>query len=97
MAERKTYRRDIARMLAEAEGLSLMQAQRLLGAALDIIEKSLQEEGSTVALRGFGTFQRRQRAPRSYKHPKTGQTTESAPKIYVHFKPAEGLCQVPAP
>ena len=44
-----------------------------------------------VAVKGFGTFERRIRKGRAYKHPLTGKSIEVADKETILFKPSDQL------
>ena len=48
------------------------------------VKKSL-ESGSTIELRGFGTFEPRKRAARSGRNPQTGATIKIAAKTIPAF------------
>jgi len=50
----------------------------------------LQSRGK-VAVKGFGTFERRIRKGRAYKHPLTGESIEVANKETIIFKPSDQL------
>ena len=57
---------------AEAAGLQKKDADRLLNAAIDIITKQL-SQGEKVQLSGFGTFECKDRKPRTGRNPHTRQ------------------------
>ncbi len=81
-------------MLTEAVSLkvggSRRQAARILDAVLDSITDLLASK-SRVAIKGFGTFERKIRKGRAYKHPVTGKSIEVADKLTVLFKPSKNL------
>jgi len=81
-------------MLTEAVSLkvggSRRQAARILDAVLDSITDLLANKGR-VAVKGFGTFERRIRKGRAYKHPVTGKSIEVADKETILFKPSKNL------
>ena len=64
-------RKDLIDALAEKTGGSKADADRNLGALLEIISGTLKKGGS-IALVGFGTFEVRKRAARTGRNPKTG-------------------------
>ena len=70
-------------MLTEAVaakiGGSRRQAARILDSVLDSITELLNDKGR-VALKGFGTFERKIRKGRAYKHPVSGKSIEVADK-----------------
>ncbi len=67
-------------------------AARVLDAVLDSIRDLLHTRGK-VAVKGFGTFERRIRKGRAYKHPLTGASIEVANKETVVFKPSDQLIE----
>ena len=65
-------------------------AARVLDAVLDAVSDLLHARGK-VAVKGFGTFERRIRKGRAYKHPLTGASIEVANKETIIFKPSDQL------
>ena len=65
-------------------------AARVLDAVLDSVSDLLHARGK-VAVKGFGTFERRIRKGRAYKHPLTGASIEVANKETIIFKPSDQL------
>ena len=65
-------------------------AARVLDAVLDSISDLLRSRGK-VAVKGFGTFERRIRKGRAYKHPLTGESIDVANKETIIFKPSDQL------
>lgn len=65
-------------------------AARVLDAVLDSVRDLLKSRGK-VAVKGFGTFERRIRKGRAYKHPLTGESIEVADKETIMFKPSDQL------
>lgn len=65
-------------------------AARVLDAVLDSVRDLLRARGK-VAVKGFGTFERRIRKGRAYKHPLTGESIEVANKETIIFKPSDQL------
>lgn len=65
-------------------------ASRVLDAVLDSIQDLLRTRGK-VAVKGFGTFERRIRKGRAYKHPLTGKSIDVADKETIMFKPSDHL------
>lgn len=76
--------------VAEAADLSKASAGRALDAVVDAITESLQE-GDSVALVGFGTFQVKERAARTGRNPQTGETIEIKAAKVPSFKPGKAL------
>lgn len=48
-------------------------------------------EGQRIEIRGFGSFQVRERNSRKARNPKTGETVEISSKRTVYFKPGKEL------
>lgn len=76
--------------VSEKLGGSRRQAARILDAVLDSITELLTTKGR-VAVKGFGTFERKIRKGRAYKHPVTGKSIEVADKLTILFKPSKNL------
>lgn len=81
-------------ILAERVALELnvprRTAARVLDAVLDSVRDLLRTRGR-VAVKGFGTFERKIRKGRAYKHPLTGDSIEVADKETILFKPSDQL------
>ena len=65
-------------------------AARVLDAVLDSVRDLIRGRGK-VAVKGFGTFERRIRKGRAYKHPLTGESIAVADKETIMFKPSDQL------
>ncbi|MCB9869827.1 MAG: HU family DNA-binding protein [Planctomycetes bacterium] len=65
-------------------------AARVLDAVLDAVQELLRSRGK-VAVKGFGTFERKIRKGRAYKHPLSGKSIEVADKETILFKPSDQL------
>lgn len=64
-------RKEFADALASKTGSSKAEADRTIGAVIDIISGAL-KKGDSVSLVGFGSFEVRKRAARVGRNPKTG-------------------------
>ncbi|MEZ5990109.1 MAG: HU family DNA-binding protein [Planctomycetota bacterium] len=82
--------------VSEKLGGSRRQAARILDAVLDSITEMLFDKGR-VALKGFGTFERKIRKGRAYKHPVSGESIEVADKLTILFKPSKNLVDQTVP
>ena len=80
----------LADKVAEELNVPRRTAARVLDAVLDAVSELLQCRGK-VAVKGFGTFERRIRKGRAYKHPLTGKSIEVADKETIMFKPSNQL------
>lgn len=81
---------ELVDAVAEKADLSKASAARAVDAALDAIGGSL-AQGDQVALIGFGTFLVRDRAARSGRNPRTGETINIAAAKVPAFKPGKAL------
>ncbi|MBX3686503.1 MAG: HU family DNA-binding protein [Rhodocyclaceae bacterium] len=76
--------------LAERLDVSRAQAERSLGAVLEIIESEL-AAGGKVALTGFGSFEVAERAARTGRNPQTGATIKIAASRAPKFSAGAAL------
>lgn len=76
-------RKELIEALAAKTGSSKADADRNIGALIEIISAAL-KKGDSVALVGFGTFEVRKRAARTGRNPATG----AALKIKASKAPA---------
>ena len=76
--------------IATQGGLSKAQAGQALDATIGAISDAL-KAGETVTLVGFGTFSVKERAARSGRNPKTGETIKIAATKVPGFKAGKGL------
>lgn len=89
----------LADRVAQELNVPRRTAARVLDAVLDSVRDLLRARGK-VAVKGFGTFERRIRKGRAYKHPLTGKSIEVKNKETVIFKPSDALiedCRTGAP
>ncbi len=61
--------------IADTADLSKAEASRAVEAFTEVVEKAL-KNGDSVSLVGFGTFTVRDRAARTGRNPRTGQTIQ---------------------
>src|SRR5262245_47068848 len=80
----------LADRVAEELNVPRRTAARVLDAVLDSVRDLLRGRGK-VAVKGFGTFERKIRKGRAYKHPLTGQSIDVADKETILFKPSDQL------
>lgn len=81
---------ELVDAVAEKADMSKASAARAVDAALEAIGGSL-AQGDQVALIGFGTFLVRDRAARSGRNPRTGETINIAAAKVPAFKPGKAL------
>ena len=80
----------LADRVAQELNVPRRTAARVLDAVLDSVRDLLRARGK-VAVKGFGTFERRIRKGRAYKHPLTGKSIDVADKETIIFKPSDQL------
>ncbi len=76
--------------VAEAADLPKAESSRAVDAVVAAITKAL-KDGDAVTLVGFGTFQVRDRAARTGRNPKTGDTIKIAASKNPSFKAGKAL------
>lgn len=76
--------------IAQSAGLTKEQAAKALNAFTDSVTGALQR-GDDVVLVGFGTFSVKERAARTGRNPKTGETLEIAASKAPSFKAGKTL------
>lgn len=76
--------------IAEANGIPLAQAEKVVDATLDGILETL-VKGENVTLVGFGNFGVKKRAARKVKNPQTGIEMMIAAAIVPFFKAGKNL------
>jgi DNA-binding protein HU-beta len=94
-AEKENFGRQankgiLAERVAQELNVPRRTAARVLDAVLDSVSDLLRGRGK-VAVKGFGTFERKIRKGRAYKHPLTGQSIAVADKETIMFKPSDQL------
>ncbi len=81
---------ELIDQIAESADISKTAANRALDATIDAVTSSL-KNAESVALVGFGTFLVRERAARTGRNPKTGETIQIAAAKVPAFKPGKAL------
>jgi len=76
--------------VAESADISKASAGRAVDAVIDSITGAL-KKNDQVTLVGFGTFTVRQRAARSGRNPRTGETIKIKASSVPAFKPGKAL------
>lgn len=76
--------------MATSTGCSKADANRAVGALIEIISDTLQK-GDSLSLPGFGSFEVRERAARTGHNPKTGEKLDIAASRIPAFKPGSAL------
>ena len=81
---------ELTRVVAEKADLTLAASGDCINAVLDAISEAL-IEGQEVAIPGFGTFKVAERAARTCRNPKTGETIEVEASKAISFKVSKAL------
>lgn len=81
---------DLANKLSETMEISKKDATQAITMLVDIIIDTLYE-GEQVRIADFGTFEIRERAARTGRNPKTGESIEIPASKAVGFKAAKAL------
>ncbi len=76
---------DIINLVSEDTGLSKVKAEEAFETIIHTIKESLQN-GDSVILRRFGSFQVREKNARVGRNPKTGQEAPISARRVVRFK-----------
>jgi nucleoid DNA-binding protein len=76
---------DIVRRIADATNLTQVQAEDVVDAVFSEIKNALQQ-GDSVILRRFGTFDVRAKRARVGRNPKTGEEAAIPARRIVRFK-----------
>ncbi len=76
--------------VAERTNMSKADAARAVDAVLETVTETL-KRGDSVTLVGFGTFEVRERAARTGRNPRTGETIEIKASRAPAFKAGKAL------
>lgn len=81
---------ELVNNVAEAAGVTKVEAEKVVKSVLESIAKSLADNDS-VTLIGFGSFSVSTRAARTGRNPQTGKEIQIAEKKVVKFRPGKKL------
>jgi DNA-binding protein HU-beta len=81
---------DIVEAVADAADISKSSAARAVDALLEAVIGAL-KNGDAVTLAGFGTFATKERAARTGRNPRTGETITIGASRVPGFKPGKAL------
>lgn len=76
--------------LASKAGYSQEQTQKMVKSLVDAMSRHF-ENGESVVVSGFGTFEVRKRLERVIVNPSTGQRMLIPPKLVLGFKPSSAI------
>jgi integration host factor subunit beta len=85
-----TKRGIIEELLARRPGFSHRQAETIVNAMFEEMAKVL-ARGGRIEIRGFGSFDTKQRRARQGRNPRTGDVVEVAPKRVPFFRAGKEL------
>ena len=80
----------IKRLKEKYETLYLKDVNLVVDVVLDCVSDAL-ANGDRVELRGFGSFSSRERAPRTARNPKTGESVKLGARKAVYFRAGKEL------
>lgn len=83
-------RAELVAAVAERTGMTKKSTDEMLDCVLNIIEDTL-ARGESVQFQGFGTFEVRERAPRTGRHPVTGEPISIPSARIPAFKAGKNL------
>ena len=83
-------RSELVQTLASKFDLNNGDAAETVKVVLEAIAESL-ENGERIEIRGFGSFHVVERAARTGRNPKTGESVSVPSKKVPHFKPGKEL------
>ena len=81
---------DLIKSIAQSAQISRATAEMGLNGLLSALEAAM-KEGQRVTLVGFGSFSVVDRAPRTGRNPKTGETVPIPSRRVVRFRPGKEL------
>ena len=81
---------ELIEAVAQSADLSKASATRAVDAVVEAVTNALKED-DTVSLVGFGTFSVRERAARSGRNPRTGETIRIGASKVPSFKAGKAL------
>ncbi len=87
---------DLVDAVTAEAGVPTRAAEVIINAVLAAMTESLRS-GSSIEIRGFGSFGIRQRRARTARNPKTGAAVDVPAKKICYFRPGKTLRQVSLP
>ncbi len=81
---------ELVAAAAEKAGLTKKDTEAALNALIDTVTDAL-SAGEKVQLVGFGSFEVKERGPRTARNPKTNTPVPVAPTKAAHFNPGKNL------
>jgi nucleoid DNA-binding protein len=81
---------QLVEIVAEKLGESKAQASRMVDAVFDSLVEGIQRDDS-VTISGFGSFNKKERAARTGRHPMTGEPMAIRASTTVGYRPSQSL------
>ena len=81
---------ELTQRLSVRTGLTQVESRHVISHVVEIFRESLQEN-QPVRVKGFGSFQLRQRSPRTAHNPRTGELLKIPARKAVVFVPSQTL------
>ena len=81
---------ELIEKVAAATDLTKKDVEKVLGTFTDVVTETL-VSGDKVSIVGFGTFETTDRAARTARNPRTGETVEVGPSKAPKFKAGKNL------
>ena len=81
---------DLVDAIFEKVGLSKKEAQDIIEVLFDTMKRTF-EEGESIKISGFGTFNVRKKMSRKGRNPKTGEDLEITPRRVITFRVSNQL------
>ena len=81
---------DLVNEVSKLAAITKVKAEVAVDAIFDALRRSMQR-GQRIELRGFGTFQVRQRKRGIGRNPRTGQEVPIPPGRTIRFRPGKDL------
>jgi integration host factor subunit beta len=78
-------KKEIAKMISEQSGITVLLALEAVQMVFDGIRETLVDEGR-IELRNFGVFEVKRRRARQARNPRTGEKVKVPPRMVVTFK-----------
>jgi hypothetical protein len=83
---------ELAQRLSVRTGLTQAESRNVMGHVVEIFRESLLEK-QPIRVKGFGSFQLRQRSERTAHNPRTGEPLKIPARKAVVFVPSQTLKQ----
>jgi len=85
-----TTKTNIIDAVAKKTGLKKKDVEASVNAFIDVIGEEI-AKGEKVQIVGFGTFEVKERAARTARNPRTGETIDVGPSKHVSFAAGKSL------